>query len=55
VYCELSNERRHAVTRAMALELAPVVRVNAISPDYVLTPMQRTENTDSIMDGASLE
>ena len=30
-----------ALTYAMALELAPTIRVNAISPGYVLTPMQR--------------
>ena len=38
-----------ALTRAMALELAPVVRVNAVSPGYVLTPMQRAEYTDEML------
>jgi NAD(P)-dependent dehydrogenase (short-subunit alcohol dehydrogenase family) len=38
-----------ALTQAMALELAPVVRVNAISPGYVLTPMQRAEYTDDML------
>ncbi len=38
-----------ALTRAMALELAPAVRVNAISPGYVLTPMQRAEYTDEML------
>jgi NAD(P)-dependent dehydrogenase (short-subunit alcohol dehydrogenase family) len=38
-----------ALTQAMALELAPVVRVNAISPGYVLTPMQRAEYTDEML------
>jgi len=38
-----------ALTLAMALELAPVVRVNAISPGYVLTPMQRAEYTDEML------
>ena len=38
-----------ALTYAMALELAPVVRVNAISPGYVLTPMQRAEYTDAML------
>jgi len=33
------------LTRALALELAPVVRVNSISPGYVLTPMQEAEYT----------
>jgi NAD(P)-dependent dehydrogenase (short-subunit alcohol dehydrogenase family) len=39
-----------ALTQTMALELAPVVRVNAISPGYVLTPMQRAEYTDAMLD-----
>ncbi|NCF64218.1 MAG: glucose 1-dehydrogenase [Gammaproteobacteria bacterium] len=38
-----------ALTYAMALELAPVIRVNAISPGYVLTPMQRAEYSDSML------
>ena len=42
-----------ALTQAMALELAPVVRVNAISPGYVLTPMQRAEYTDEMLDGVN--
>jgi NAD(P)-dependent dehydrogenase (short-subunit alcohol dehydrogenase family) len=42
-----------ALTQAMALELAPVVRVNAISPGYVLTPMQRAEYTDAMLDAVS--
>lgn len=42
-----------ALTRAMALELAPVVRVNAISPGYVLTPMQRAEYTDPMLEAVN--
>ena len=38
-----------ALTYAMALELAPMVRVNAVSPGYVLTPMQRAEYTDAML------
>lgn len=38
-----------ALTYAMALELAPTVRVNAISPGYVLTPMQRAEYSDEML------
>lgn len=34
------------LTRTLALELAPKVRVNAICPGYVLTPMQRAEYTE---------
>ena len=42
-----------ALTHAMSLELAPVVRVNAISPGYVLTPMQRAEYTDEMLDAVN--
>src|SRR5581483_2889914 len=38
------------LTKSMALELAPKVRVNAIAPGYVLTPMQRAEYTDAVLD-----
>jgi meso-butanediol dehydrogenase / (S,S)-butanediol dehydrogenase / diacetyl reductase len=37
------------LTRSMALELAPKVRVNAIAPGYVLTPMQRAEYSDEML------
>jgi meso-butanediol dehydrogenase/(S,S)-butanediol dehydrogenase/diacetyl reductase len=42
-----------ALTYAMALELAPVIRVNAISPGYVLTPMQRVEYTDEMLEAVN--
>lgn len=42
-----------ALTRAMALELAPRVRVNAVSPGYVLTPMQRAEYTDEMLEAVN--
>jgi len=38
-----------ALTLAMALELAPTIRVNAVSPGYTLTPMQRAEYTDEML------
>jgi meso-butanediol dehydrogenase/(S,S)-butanediol dehydrogenase/diacetyl reductase len=38
------------LTRSMALELAPKVRVCAVAPGYVLTPMQRAEYTDVMLE-----
>jgi meso-butanediol dehydrogenase / (S,S)-butanediol dehydrogenase / diacetyl reductase len=38
------------LTKSMALELAPRVRVCAVAPGYVLTPMQRAEYTDAMLD-----
>jgi meso-butanediol dehydrogenase / (S,S)-butanediol dehydrogenase / diacetyl reductase len=37
------------LTRTMALELAPVIRVNCICPGYVLTPMQEAEYTPEML------
>ncbi len=37
------------LTRSMALELAPKIRVCAVAPGYVLTPMQRAEYTDEML------
>jgi meso-butanediol dehydrogenase / (S,S)-butanediol dehydrogenase / diacetyl reductase len=38
------------LTKSMALELAPKIRVCAIAPGYVLTPMQRAEYTDAMLE-----
>jgi len=38
------------LTKSMALELAPKVRVCAVAPGYVLTPMQRAEYTDQMLE-----
>ncbi len=38
------------LTKSMALELAPKVRVCAIAPGYVLTPMQRAEYSDQMLE-----
>ena len=42
-----------SLTRSMALELAPKVRVNAVAPGYVLTPMQRAEYTDEMLEAVN--
>ena len=42
-----------ALTRSLALELAPVVRVNAVSPGYVLTLMQRAEYSDAMLEAVN--
>jgi NAD(P)-dependent dehydrogenase (short-subunit alcohol dehydrogenase family) len=38
-----------SLTRSMALELAPTVRVNAVCPGFIMTPMQRAEYTDDMI------
>src|ERR1700731_2555705 len=38
------------LTKSMALELAPKIRVCAVAPGYVMTPMQRAEYTDAMLD-----
>jgi NAD(P)-dependent dehydrogenase (short-subunit alcohol dehydrogenase family) len=37
------------LARSMALELAPTIRVNAICPGYVATPMQEAEYTPDML------
>lgn len=37
------------LTRSMALELAPKVRVNAVCPGYILTPMQKIEYSEEML------
>jgi NAD(P)-dependent dehydrogenase (short-subunit alcohol dehydrogenase family) len=38
------------LTKTMALELAPKVRVCAVAPGYVLTPMQRAEYSEAMLE-----
>ena len=41
------------LTKSMALELAPKVRVCAVAPGYVLTPMQCAEYTDEMLEAVN--
>jgi NAD(P)-dependent dehydrogenase (short-subunit alcohol dehydrogenase family) len=41
------------LARTMALELAPAVRVNAVCPGYVLTPMQEAEYSQEMLDAVN--
>jgi len=41
------------LARTMALELAPAIRVNAVCPGYVLTPMQQAEYTQEMLDAVN--
>ena len=41
------------LTKSMALELAPQVRVLAVSPGYVMTPMQKAEYTPEMLDAVN--
>jgi meso-butanediol dehydrogenase / (S,S)-butanediol dehydrogenase / diacetyl reductase len=41
------------LTRSMALELAPAVRVNAVCPGYVMTPMQQAEYTPQMIEAVN--
>jgi meso-butanediol dehydrogenase/(S,S)-butanediol dehydrogenase/diacetyl reductase len=38
------------LTRSMALELAPAVRVNVVCPGYIMTPMQEAEYTPEMIE-----
>lgn len=39
-----------SLMRTMAIELAPRIRVNAVNPGYVLTPMQEAEYSPAMLD-----
>jgi NAD(P)-dependent dehydrogenase (short-subunit alcohol dehydrogenase family) len=41
------------LAKTMALELAPAIRVNAVCPGYVLTPMQKAEYTPEMLDSVN--
>ncbi len=51
-YADYSASKAGVVelTRSMALELAPDVRVNAVCPGYIMTPMQEAEYTPEMIE-----
>lgn len=42
-----------SLCKSVALELAPYVRTACVSPGYVMTPMQRLEYTDTMIDAVN--
>ena len=51
-YCDYNASKAGVIslTKSMALELAPTVRVNAVCPGYVSTPMQEAEYTPEMFE-----
>lgn len=43
------------LAKTLALEFAPWLRVNAVCPGYVLTPMQKTEYTPEMLEALNAE
>ena len=43
------------LAKTLALEFAPWMRVNAVCPGYVLTPMQKAEYTAEVLDALNAE
>lgn len=41
------------LAKSLALEFAPWLRVNAVCPGYVLTPMQKAEYTPAMLEGVN--
>jgi NAD(P)-dependent dehydrogenase (short-subunit alcohol dehydrogenase family) len=41
------------LTRSMALELAPDIRVNVVCPGYIITPMQEAEYTPEMLEAVN--
>jgi NAD(P)-dependent dehydrogenase (short-subunit alcohol dehydrogenase family) len=46
-YCDYNASKSGVIelTRSMALELGPTIRVNAVCPGFIITPMQEAEYT----------
>lgn len=43
------------LAKTLALEFAPIIRINAVCPGYVLTPMQKAEYTPEMLEEVNSE
>ncbi len=52
LYADYNSSKAGVIllTKTLALEFAPWLRVNAVSPGYVLTPMQKAEYTTEMLE-----
>ena len=52
LYADYNSSKAGVIllAKSLSLEFAPWLRVNAICPGYVLTPMQRAEYTDEMLE-----
>jgi meso-butanediol dehydrogenase/(S,S)-butanediol dehydrogenase/diacetyl reductase len=55
LYADYNSSKAGVIllAKTMALELAPSIRVNAICPGYVLTPMQKAEYTGEMLEATN--
>ncbi|NHJ48394.1 MAG: SDR family oxidoreductase [Asgard group archaeon] len=52
LYADYNSSKAGVIllAKTLSLEFAPYLRVNAVCPGYVLTPMQRAEYTDEMLE-----
>ena len=57
LYADYNSSKAGVIVLAktLALEFAPWLRVNAVCPGYVLTPMQKSEYTPKMLEAVNSE